>query len=84
MSIPAASIVDMMNGRPGRKYSVLFTDGYIGTITKEHGLVRSMPKVKDTVWVKRFGGNTAVVLEAAECIYCVKVMGDGWSVLSNP
>jgi len=42
--------------RPGKSYPVLITDEYIGTITKEKGLVYSQPKVKGVVTVKRFGG----------------------------
>jgi len=42
--------------RPGKRYPVLVTDEYIGTITKEHGLIRTKPKIKGEVLVKRYGG----------------------------
>lgn len=42
--------------RPGKKYPVLVTDEYIGTITREHGLIRTPVKLKGDVLVKRYGG----------------------------
>jgi len=42
--------------RPGKTYPVLVTDEYIGTITREAGLVRTPVNIKGAVMVKRFGG----------------------------
>ena len=42
--------------RAGKPYPVLVTDEYIGTITKEAGLVRTKPTIKGEVLVKRYGG----------------------------
>jgi len=42
--------------RPGKTYPVLVTDEYIGTITREHGLIRTPVKLKGDVLVKRYGG----------------------------
>lgn len=42
--------------RPGKTYPVLVTDEYIGTITRESGLVRTPANIKGAVLVKRFGG----------------------------
>ena len=47
---------DHSERRPDKSYPVLVTDGYIGTITKEKGLIRSEVKIKGEVVVKRFGG----------------------------
>ncbi|NBK24315.1 MAG: hypothetical protein EOM68_20070 [Spirochaetia bacterium] len=40
---------------PGMKYPRLVIDEYIGTATKDGGLVPYMPKVKGAVAVKRYG-----------------------------
>lgn len=42
--------------RPGKAYPVLVTDEYIGTITREAGLVRTPVNIKGAVLVKRYGG----------------------------
>jgi hypothetical protein len=42
--------------RPGKTYPVLVTDEYIGTITREAGLVRTPVNIKGPVLVKRYGG----------------------------
>jgi hypothetical protein len=42
--------------RPGKAYPVLVTDEYIGTITREAGLVRTQVHLKGAVLVKRYGG----------------------------
>jgi hypothetical protein len=42
--------------RPGKTYPVLVTDEYIGTITREAGLVRTPVNIKGAVLVKRYGG----------------------------
>lgn len=42
--------------RPGKAYPVLVTDEYIGTITREVGLVRTPANIKGPVLVKRYGG----------------------------
>jgi hypothetical protein len=42
--------------RPGKPYPVLVTDEYIGTITREAGLVRTPVNLKGAVRVKRYGG----------------------------
>jgi hypothetical protein len=42
--------------RPGKAYPVLVTDEYIGTITRETGLVRTPVNIKGAILVKRFGG----------------------------
>lgn len=40
---------------PGKKYPRLVIDEYIGTATREGGLVPYMPKIKGTIAVKRYG-----------------------------
>jgi hypothetical protein len=42
--------------RPGKTYPVLVTDEYIGTITREGGLIRTPANIKGAVRVKRYGG----------------------------
>lgn len=42
--------------RPGKTYPVLVTDEYIGTITRDSGLVRTPVNIKGAVLVKRYGG----------------------------
>ncbi len=42
--------------RPDKSYPVLVTDEYIGTITKEKGLIRTEVKIKGEVVVRCFGG----------------------------
>jgi len=42
--------------RPGKKYPVLVTDEYIGTITREDGLIRTVANIKGDIRVKRYGG----------------------------
>jgi hypothetical protein len=42
--------------RPGKAYPVLVTDEYIGTITREAGLVRTPVNIKGAIRVKRYGG----------------------------
>jgi len=42
--------------RPDKPYPVLVTDEYIGTITKEKGLIPAKVTIKGEVLVKRFGG----------------------------
>jgi len=42
--------------RPGKTYPVLVTDEYIGTITREDGLIRTQVNIKGAILVKRFGG----------------------------
>ncbi len=41
---------------PGKAYPILVTDEYIGTITREAGLIRTPVNIKGAILVKRYGG----------------------------
>lgn len=64
--------------RPDKPYPVLVTDEYIGTITKEHGLVRTKPNIKGEVLVKRYGGYCLLyTLYRSQAEHLIKRHGDG-------